>query len=173
MLKSLKASLAVGVFVGSAMLSGAAFAQDVAAGEKVFKKCSACHAVGEGAKNKVGPHLNDMFGRTAGTLEGYKYSKPMIDAGAGGLVWDAATLTQYLADPKAMIKGTKMSFAGLKKEEDLANVIAYLQTFSAGAAPADAGDTKAAEPAPEQKAGSTSDVTTAVSSGTCCIGQGC
>ena len=171
MLKSLKASLALGVFVGSAMLSGAAFAQDVSAGEKVFKKCSACHAVGEGAKNKVGPHLNDMFGRTAGTLEDYKYSKPMIDAGAGGLVWDAAALTQYLADPKGMIKGTKMSFAGLKKEDDLANVIAYLQTFSAGAAPADTGETKTAEPAPEQKAEATNDATTAVAAATAVLAK--
>ncbi|MDN3722594.1 c-type cytochrome [Roseibium salinum] len=64
--------------------------------KKVFKKCAACHAVGEGAQNKVGPHLNDILGRTAGTGEDFKYSKPMIDAGKAGLVWDEASLTTYL-----------------------------------------------------------------------------
>lgn len=109
---------------------------DAAAGEKVFAKCKACHAVGEGAKNKVGPHLNDVFGRTAGTIEGYKYSKPMIAAGEAGLVWDATTLAEYLANPKGMIKGTKMAFAGLKKDDEIENVTAYLKSFSAGKAAA-------------------------------------
>lgn len=111
---------------------------DAGAGEKVFKKCAACHAVGDGAKHKVGPELNNVFGRTAGSAEGYKYSNPMIEAGAGGLVWDAETLATYLANPKGMIKGTKMAFAGLKKEDDIANVLAYLKTFSqeTAAAPA-------------------------------------
>ena len=116
---------------------------DAGAGEKVFKKCAACHAVGEGAKHKVGPELNDLIGRTAGTAEGYKYSAPMVAAGEGGLVWDDATLAQYLANPKAMVKGTKMAFAGLKKDDEIANVLAYLKTFSQG----EAAGTPAAAPA--------------------------
>jgi cytochrome c2 len=102
---------------------------EVAAGEKVFKKCKACHAVGEGAKNKVGPQLNDLFGRVPGTVEGYKYSKAMKAFGEDGKVWDAELLTNYLAGPKKLVKGTKMSMAGLKKPDDIANVIEYLKTF--------------------------------------------
>jgi cytochrome c len=111
-------------------MSAAIAAGDPVAGEAVFKKCTACHAVGEGAKNKVGPVLNDVFGRTAGTFEGFKYSKAMIDAGAGGLVWTPETLHEFLAKPRDFVKGTKMSFPGLPKPEDEDNVIAYLLTFS-------------------------------------------
>ncbi|UUX51539.1 c-type cytochrome [Nisaea acidiphila] len=99
-------------------------------GEKVFKKCKACHAVGEGAKHKIGPHLNDVFGRTAGTADGFKkYSKDMVKAGEEGLVWTEETMAAFLAKPKAMIKRTKMAFAGLKKEDDLNAVIAYLKAM--------------------------------------------
>jgi cytochrome c len=105
-----------------------ALAQDdlAAEGEKVFKRCAACHMVGPDAKNRVGPELNGIVGRTAGTLEGFSYSKAMVEAGAGGLVWNEETLDAYLADPKGMVKGTKMAFAGLKSEEDRQAVIAYL-----------------------------------------------
>ncbi|APH71382.1 c-type cytochrome [Aquibium oceanicum] len=101
---------------------------DAAAGLKVFNKCKACHdAVGD--KNKVGPNLSGVHGRTAGTLESYgsKYSKAMKEAGAAGLVWDDANLTEYLRAPRAKVPGGKMAFAGLKKDEDLANIIAYLK----------------------------------------------
>jgi S-disulfanyl-L-cysteine oxidoreductase SoxD len=101
-----------------------------AAGEKVFKKCAACHKVGDGAKNSTGPHLNGIVGRAAGAVEGFKYSKPMADMAAGGLVWDDASLHAFLENPKGFMKGTKMSFAGLKKEEDRAAVIAYLAGFA-------------------------------------------
>ena len=97
---------------------------DVAAGEKVFKKCKACHVVEEG-KNKTGPSLYGVVGRAAGSIEGYKYSKAMAGS---GLVWDAETLDAYLTNPKKYLKGTKMAFAGLKKEKDRADVIAYLAT---------------------------------------------
>ena len=103
---------------------------DAQAGEKVFKNCSACHTVGPGAKNKVGPHLNDVIGRVAGSVEGFKYSKAMKTAGEEGIVWTSETLTPYLTNPKDFIKGTKMAFAGLKKAEEIADVIAYLRTFS-------------------------------------------
>jgi S-disulfanyl-L-cysteine oxidoreductase SoxD len=100
----------------------------IEAGAKVFKKCAACHKLGDGAKNAVGPILNGVIGRAAGTVEGFKYSKAMTEAAAGGLVWNTDALHQFLADPKAMIQGTKMSFAGLKSAEDINAVIAYLQS---------------------------------------------
>ena len=107
-----------------------AFAEgDAAKGEKVFKKCKACLAVGDGAKNKVGPALNGIVGATAGKVADFKYSKAMVEAGEGGLVWDEANLAAYLTKPKDLVKGTKMSFAGLKKEQDRADVIAYLSGF--------------------------------------------
>ena len=107
-----------------------AFAEgDAANGEKVFKKCKACHAVGEGAANKVGPALNGIVGSAAGQAEGFKYSPGMTEAAAGGLVWDEATLASFLAKPKDVVAGTKMSFAGLKKDTEQADVIAYLKGF--------------------------------------------
>jgi cytochrome c2 len=101
-------------------------------GENVFKKCRACHAVGDNAKNKVGPHLNDVFGRAAGSIDGFRYSKAMVAAGEGGLVWNEETLGAYLADPRGYIEKTKMAFAGLKKDQDVENVLAYLRQFAAG-----------------------------------------
>lgn len=125
------------VFLLMVLSAGSAFAQaDVPAGEVVFKKCGTCHMVGEGAKTKVGPVLNGVVGRTAGTLEGFNYSQAMKDAGAGGLVWTPETLTEFLAKPRDYVKGTKMAFGGLPKPEDIANVIAYLQTFSPDYVPA-------------------------------------
>jgi len=110
-----------------------AFASEdmVAAGKKVFKKCKACHAVGENAKNKVGPHLNDLFGRVPGTGDGYRYSKAMVAYGEDGKVWDDELLTAFLTGPKKAVKGTKMGFRGLKREDDIANIIEYLKTFDA------------------------------------------
>ena len=104
-------------------------AQDAAAGEKVFTKCKVCH-IAEEDTNKIGPSLHGVIGRTAGTHPDFKYSEAMIAAGASGVKWDEPTLTTYLHDPKAMVKGTKMAFPGLKKDEDVANVIAYLKQFS-------------------------------------------
>ena len=121
------------------MLSGGtALAQggDATLGATVFKKCMACHAIGEGATNRVGPVLTGVLGRTAGTYEGFNYSQGMKDAGAGGLVWTPETLAQFLPKPGAFVKGTKMSFMGLGKPEDVANVIAYLATFSPDFKPA-------------------------------------
>ncbi|MDB5539212.1 MAG: transporter [Devosia sp.] len=132
--------LALGLAM-SVLAAGAAYAEgDAAAGANVFKKCASCHAVGEGAKNKVGPELNELIGRTAGTAPEFKYSQAMIDAGAGGLVWTAETLHQFLSKPRDFVKGTKMTFPGLKEQADIDNVVAYLATFSpaadAAAAPA-------------------------------------
>lgn len=111
-----------------AALPGAAAAQDAAAGETSFKVCKACHQIGESAKSAVGPVLNGIVGRPAGTYEGYNYSDANKNS---GITWDEATLTVYLKDPKAKVPGTKMAFPGLKKDEDIANVIAYLKQFGA------------------------------------------
>ncbi len=102
----------------------------VAAGEKAFRKCKSCHQVGEGAKNRSGPQLNNVVGRTAGEVEGFKYSKALVKAADGGLVWDDDALAGFLKKPRAFLKGTKMSFAGFKSDDDIAAVIAYLRSFS-------------------------------------------
>jgi cytochrome c len=99
---------------------------DAAKGEKVFAKCKACHEVEKGV-NKVGPTLKGIVGRKAASVEGYKYSEAMLAKGAEGVVWDEATLTAYLPDPKAYVPKTKMAFAGLKKPEEVADIIAYLK----------------------------------------------
>ncbi|MEM7597591.1 MAG: c-type cytochrome [Pseudomonadota bacterium] len=98
-------------------------------GEKVFKKCAACHAVGEGAKNKSGPQLNAVLDRPIGSVDGFAYSKAFQAALEEGRTWDEASLIAFLADPKGTMKGTKMAFSGLKKEGDQEAIIAYLRTF--------------------------------------------
>ena len=110
---------------------------DAAKGESVFKKCASCHMVGPEAKNKVGPLLTGVFGRQAGGVEGYKYGKSLAAAGEAGLIWNEEEMFSYLADPKKYLRAkledkkakSKMSFK-LKKEQERADVIAYLKTFS-------------------------------------------
>lgn len=103
---------------------------DAAKGERVFKKCQACHAVGEGAENKTGPVLNGLMDRTAGVLEGYEFSPAMKAFGEGGKTWTVEELDAFLTNPRKHVEGTKMSFAGLRKEQERADVIAYLGTFT-------------------------------------------
>lgn len=98
---------------------------DAAAGQKVFNQCKACHDIEKGV-NKVGPTLKGVVGRKAASVPDYKYSAAMIKKGEEGVVWDEATLTAYLPNPKAYVPGTKMAFGGLKKPEDVTNLIAYL-----------------------------------------------
>lgn len=104
---------------------------DAEKGEKVFKKCKACHAVGPDAKNKVGPLLNGIVGAPAGAQADFKYSDALVAMAEDGLVWDQESLSAFLTKPKDFMKGTKMSFAGLRKEAEVENVIAYLETFPA------------------------------------------
>lgn len=114
----------------AATLALPAFAEgDAAKGEKVFNKCKACHAVGDGAKNKVGPQLNGIVGAAAGQNADFKYSDALLAAAAEGLTWDEETLAAFLTKPKDVIDRTKMAFPGLRKEDEIANVIAYLATF--------------------------------------------
>jgi cytochrome c len=116
------------VAMSSIFVATSANAQDPAAGEKVFAQCRACHQVGEKAKNMVGPLLNGLFGRTAGSIEGYSYSPANKSS---GLTWDDATFREYIKDPKAKIPGTKMVYAGLKDEKRIDDLIAFLKQFDA------------------------------------------
>src|SRR5271167_4968266 len=120
-----EALLAVVVLAAS---TGVALARDVAAGEQSFKKCLACHSVGEGAKNKIGPELNGLDGRKSGTVEGFNYS----DANkAAAITWGEATFKEYIKDPRGKIPGTKMVFAGIKNEQEVNDLWAYLKQFDA------------------------------------------
>ncbi len=117
--------LAVAVFLlagGPAQADG-----DAAKGEQVFKKCMACHTAND-KTNKVGPYLVGIVGRPVASVEGYSYSEDMKAYGATGAVWDEATLMAYLENPKAVVAKTKMAFAGLKKEDERADLIAFLKT---------------------------------------------
>lgn len=101
-------------------------AQDAAAGEKVFAACRACHQVGPNARNGVGPVLNGLFGRVSGSVEGYSYSPANKNA---KITWDEATFTEYIKNPRAKVPGTKMTYAGLKDEQKIKDLIAYLHQF--------------------------------------------
>jgi cytochrome c len=109
-------------------------AADPAAGEKVFKKCAACHTPDKGGANKVGPNLWGIVGRAAAAHEGFSYSAPLKEFAAGG-AWDYEKLSSFITAPKAYIKGTAMGFAGLKKPDERANLIAYLRTLADSPAP--------------------------------------
>ena len=129
---TLKAGLAAVAVVGALGLSTAALAQgNTENGEDVFKKCRACHLVGEGAKDTVGPQLNGVIGRKAGTSDTYKlYSDNMKELGGKGHVWDDANLDKYLENPKTVVPQGKMAFAGLKEKSDRDDVIAYLKKYT-------------------------------------------
>jgi cytochrome c len=107
---------------------GHVVAQDAENGADVFKKCRACHQVGETAKNAVGPALNGLFGRKSGTVEGFNYSDANKNA---ALVWDEANFAAYIRDPRAAMPGNKMAFAGIKDPEDVKDLTAYLKQFDA------------------------------------------
>ncbi len=109
-------------------LVNAASAQDPAEGEKIFVTCKTCHQIGEGAKNAIGPELNGVVGRKAGSVAGYSYSDANKNS---GITWDEANLAEYLKDPKAKVPGTKMIFAGIKDEKKVQDLIAFLKQFDA------------------------------------------
>ncbi|MCM2400507.1 cytochrome c family protein [Rhizobium sp. S153] len=102
---------------------------DAGAGEKVFRKCQACHAVGPGAVSKTGPLLTGVVGRPAGSIADYSYSSGMTKAAGEGLVWAPEKISEFLTNPKAFLPGTKMAFAGIRKDQERADLIAYLSTF--------------------------------------------
>jgi cytochrome c len=153
--RTLLAALAVAT---AAAVPAAVQAQegDAKAGERIFKRCAACHRVGEGAKNAIGPELNDLFGRKAGSVEGFKYSPIMPAMGEAGMVWNRETFSGYVHDPRGWLVQeakklgldcnklkncrNRMQFAGLRKDEEINDVIAYLLTFDSDGMPA-GGDT--------------------------------
>jgi cytochrome c len=120
-----KLSAAAAAVMMAMSLSGtdAALAQgDAAAGERVFRQCQACHVI-DAEQNRVGPHLVGIIGRPAGAVEGFKYSDAMANS---GIVWDETTIAEYLANPRTYVEGNRMAFAGLRNEQQIADVIAYI-----------------------------------------------
>jgi len=114
------------IFIAAATAASSALAQDADAGKTSFNKCLACHAIGEGAKNKVGPVLNGLDGRKSGTVEGYSYSDANKNS---GITWSKDVFLEYIKDPKAKIPGTKMVFAGIKNENEANALWAYISKF--------------------------------------------
>ncbi len=121
----MKSSLAI-VVAALGLMTQVALADDEAAGEQSFKKCLPCHAIGEGAKNKVGPVLNGLEGRHSGSIEGYSYSEANKKS---GITWNKETFLEYIKDPRAKIPGTKMIFPGIKNEKEADHLWDYLKQF--------------------------------------------
>jgi cytochrome c len=121
-----KMTLSALLVIASSAAASNAMAQDLAAGKTSFNKCMACHSIGEGAKNKVGPELNGLDGRKSGTVEGYNYSDANKNS---GITWNEAQFKEYIKDPKAKIPGTKMVFAGIKTEKEVNDLWAYISQF--------------------------------------------
>ncbi|KAA5596759.1 c-type cytochrome [Blastochloris sulfoviridis] len=119
--------LVLGLFVLAAGVTSAQ-AQDAAKGEQIFKQCLVCHSIGPGAKNKVGPVLNGLFGRKSGTIEGFNYSEANKNS---GITWNEDVFRVYIKDPKAKIPGTKMIFAGVKNDQQISDLIAFIKQFKA------------------------------------------
>lgn len=130
-MKTLLRAMAPAAFL-LAGAAGLSLADDLAAGEKAFKKCGICHTVGEKAKNGVGPMLNGLDGRTAGTVEGFRYSPANKNS---GIVWSEAEFREYIKNPRARIPGTTMVFAGIKKDDEIAALWSYLKRFGADGKP--------------------------------------
>jgi cytochrome c len=121
-----KLTLSALIVISSSATASAALAQDVAAGKSSFNKCLACHTIGEGAKNKVGPVLNGLDGRKSGTIDGFSYSDANKNS---GITWNETVFKEYIKDPKAKIPGTKMAFAGIKNEKEINDLWAYLSQY--------------------------------------------
>jgi cytochrome c len=133
------------------LFAGAAVAEepgDADTGKQVFRRCAICHDIGENAMNKLGPVLTGVVGRQPGTFPGFAYSGAMKTFGADGKVWTPGLISKFVQAPREVVSGTRMSFAGLKRQTDIDNVIAYLLTFSPDYAPAEEG---AAAPAPTEE----------------------
>jgi cytochrome c len=120
--------LAIPLFFGTLASWSGVLAQSPEAGERVYAQCRVCHQIGESARNVAGPHLNGLFSRTSGSVEDYSYTDANKNA---GIKWDEASFREYITDPKAKIPGTKMIFAGLKNQNQITDLIAYLKQFDA------------------------------------------
>ncbi|WP_439604810.1 c-type cytochrome [Shinella sp.] len=132
------------ILAGLASLPASALAEggDAAVGEALFARCGTCHEVGEGARHRLGPHLDGLLGREAGSLDDFRYSPALKAAGGEGLAWSAETLDAFLADPRGVVPGNRMAFPGIKDAGDRADLVAYLASF-ATAVPAPEGTTPA------------------------------
>ncbi|WP_441477146.1 c-type cytochrome [Bosea sp. 2KB_26] len=122
----MKAIACATILIAAAIFGNSAQAQDVAAGERSWNKCRACHQLGESAKNTVGPVLNGLFGRHSGSVEGYSYSNANKNS---GITWDETVFAEYIKDPRAKIPGTKMVFAGIKNEQEIKDLTAFLKQY--------------------------------------------
>ena len=123
----MKTSILSSLVVVTSLISvSGALAQDATAGKSSFNKCLACHAIGEGAKNKVGPELNGIDGRKSGIAEGYSYSDANKNS---GITWSKDQFLEYIKEPKAKIPGTKMAFAGIKNEKEANDLWAFLAQY--------------------------------------------
>lgn len=122
--------LAALAMIGMAVPAWSDVIGDAERGAAAFKACKACHKVGQGAKNRVGPQLNGIFGRPAGAIEGFRYSDGLLRMGADGLVWTLETLDAYIENPKALVSKTRMNFRGMDDAEARADILAYLRLFS-------------------------------------------
>jgi cytochrome c len=121
-----KLTLSTLIVIASSAAATAALAQDAAAGKTSFNKCMACHSIGEGAKNKVGPELNGLDGRKTGTVEGYNYTDANKNS---GITWNEAQFKEYIKDPKAKVPGTKMAFAGIKNEKEINDLWTFVSQY--------------------------------------------
>lgn len=130
--------LACAFATGLLLCSAQSLAADASRGEALFKACSQCHEVGARAKNKVGPHLDGVFGRKAGSIVGFKYSSAMKRAGDGGLVWSVDAIDAYIHKPRTFIKGNRMSYRGMESDQDRADLVAWLEQISLTKPSADA-----------------------------------
>ncbi len=121
-----KSTMRALIVVASSVAASAAPAQDITAGKSSFNKCLACHAIGEGARNKVGPELNGLDGRKSGTAPDYSYSDANKNS---GITWNEAQFKEYIRDPKAKVPGTKMTFAGIKNEKEINDLWAFVSQY--------------------------------------------
>lgn len=125
MTRTIFTAMAIGV-----LLAGQASAQgsgDAEAGRRVFNQCRACHTAEQGGRSTIGPNLHGLFGRTAGSVQGFRYSEPMREKGGGGLVWNNETLRAYIANPRSVVPGGSMTFAGLRNEQQITDLLAFLR----------------------------------------------
>lgn len=125
----MQARLILAALLATSLAAPALADGDAAAGEKVFNKCKACHQVGPDATNRVGPELNGIVGREIASAPDFKYSDAFMAKKAEGFTWSEESITEYLTKPKEFIPGNKMTFVGLRKPEEIANVLEYLETF--------------------------------------------
>ncbi|MGL4289276.1 MAG: c-type cytochrome [Phreatobacter sp.] len=128
--------IALAAFAAVVAAPQLASAQDAAAGQRVFAQCRACHQIGPTARNGVGPELNGLIGRTAGTAPGYNYSDAYKRPEVASKVWNEENFTTYIRDPRGVTPGTRMVFAGLRNDQQITDLIAYLKTFAADGKPA-------------------------------------